>query len=124
MSENLDLVRSIYAAWERGDFSSAEWADPEIEFVVADGADPGVWKGIPAMAAAWRASLNVWEAVGIQVDECRELDDGCVFVLLRWTGRGRASGFDLAEMQWTGANVFHIRDGKVARLVLYWTRKR
>jgi ketosteroid isomerase-like protein len=122
VSENLDLVRSIYADWERGDFSSSNWADPKIEFVVADGADPGVWTGIAGMAGAWRETLSVWEEIGVETDQHRPLDDERVLALVTWTGRAKRSGLDLAEIPQTGANVFHIRDGKVVKLVLYWNR--
>ena len=40
MASNLDLVRSIFAAWEGGDFSSAEWADRKIEYMIVGGPDP------------------------------------------------------------------------------------
>jgi hypothetical protein len=61
MSENLDLVRSIYANWKRGDFTSVEWAHLEIEFVFADGPEPSSWKGLGWIAEGWRDFLGRWE---------------------------------------------------------------
>jgi len=58
MSENLDLVRSIFVAWERGDFRETDWADPEIEHVFADGPNPGSFAGMAGMAEGWREFLG------------------------------------------------------------------
>jgi ketosteroid isomerase-like protein len=122
MSSNLDLVRSIYAAWERGDRSSVEWAHPEIEFVVADGPDPGSWIGVAAMTSAAGAMLSAWEEYRLEADEFRELDEERVLVLDHRSGRGKASGLELDEAR--GANLFHVRGGKVTRLAIYWDRDR
>jgi hypothetical protein len=46
-SPNVNLVRSIFADWERGDFSAAGWAATQIEFVFADGPSRGIWMGWP-----------------------------------------------------------------------------
>ena len=68
MSKNLDLVRSIVADWERGDFASADWADPEIESGWADGPSPGARIGLAAMAETERDFLNAWADVRIEAD--------------------------------------------------------
>jgi ketosteroid isomerase-like protein len=119
MSENLDLVRSIYADWERGDFDSAEWAHPEIEYVSADGPDAGAWTGLAAMAESFRAWLGVWEEFCLSADEYRQVGSENVIVLDHISGRGKQSGLDLGQIQARGAWVFHIRDGTVMRMTRY-----
>jgi hypothetical protein len=69
---NLDLLRSLYAAWKRGDYSSAEWAHPEIEYVFADGPTPGSWRGLAGMAEGMRELLSAWDDYRVQADEYRE----------------------------------------------------
>jgi len=122
-SANVDLVRSIYAAWERGDFGSDEWAHSEIEFVAADGAETGK-AGLAATAEGVREFLSGWENFRIEADEYRELDDQRVLVLDHRSGRGKTSGLDLGQVRTTGARLFHIREGKVTRLVIYLDRER
>jgi ketosteroid isomerase-like protein len=123
-ASKLDLVRSMYAAWERDDYRSTSWADPEIEFVLADGPDPGSWRGIAGMTQGWRTFLSSWDQYRIEVEEYRELDAERVLVLVRLGGRGKTSGLDLQRMEAKGANLVEVRSGKVVRLVLYFDRDR
>ena len=118
--ENLHLVRSIFATWERGDYSSAEWAHPDIETVIADGPAPGSWTGVAGMAEAWRDFLSAWAEFRVEAEEYRELDDS-VLVLTYASGRGRTSGVQITGQR---ANLFRVRDGKVKSLVVYWDRAR
>src|SRR3954468_15749239 len=122
--ENVELVRSIYAAWGRGDFSSTEWAHPDIEFVSADGFEVGSSTGLAGMGRAWRNWIDAWEEYRVEVDEYCELDGERILVLMLHCGRGKTSGLDVGQTKRAGANVLHVRDGKVARLVLYWDRDR
>jgi ketosteroid isomerase-like protein len=124
MSANLDLVRSIYAAGERGDFRSTDWVHPEIEFVIADGPEPGTRIGIAAMAKYWREWLNAWEDYRIEAEEYRELDDQRVLVVSRYSGRGRTSGLEVGQAWSKTATVFYVRDGKVIKLVGYHNGER
>jgi ketosteroid isomerase-like protein len=124
MSANVDLVRSIYADWERGDYRSTEWADPQIELVIADLPDQRTAKGVVAATKAWGEFLDAWEGHRVEAEEYRELDTERVFLLGRFAAQGKTSGLDLQQTRTEGANVFHIRDGKVTRLVIYFDRDR
>lgn len=124
MSENVELVKSILANWGRGDFSSADWADPEIEFEAVGGPDQNSWKGKAAMSEAWGGMLSGWDDLKSIPEEFRELDDGRVLVLMHNEGRGKGSGIPISEaIAAKSANLFEVRDGKVTRLTIYWSRE-
>jgi len=122
MSENLDLVRSILGAWERADFRSVGWAHPQIEYIVMGGPEPGKWDGLTAMTASVRDFMSAWEDYGIKAEAYRELDDERVLVLVQLSGRGKASRLEIGDTDARGAEVWHVHDAKVTRLVMYWHR--
>ena len=121
--EKVEIVRSIYAPWARGDFSSAEWAHPEIEFTIADLPAPVSRTGVAGMAEAYRGWLSAWEEFRVDPEECRELDDERVLVMSHFSGRGKTSGVEVEQMGTKGAELFHVRERKVTRLVIWGERE-
>ena len=103
---NLDLVRSIYAEWERADLLTwVELAPPEIEFVVADWPDPVSSKGLGALSEVVRDRQSAWEKYQLVVEKDRELDNERILVLFKRTGCGKASAVELGEVRTEGASL-------------------
>lgn len=121
MSANVDLVRSIYTAIGRGDYGSAAWADPGIEYVHADGPEPGSVTGLDGMAQSLRKIFGAFRDLRSEAEDYRELDAERVLVLVRASGRGKISALPIDQR---GAEVFEIHDGKVTRIVVYFDRDR
>ena len=72
----------------------------------------------------WRGRLSAWEHHRSEADEYRVVADERVLVLGHTVGRGKTSGVDLGQTLATGASVFHVRGGKIAKLVVYLDRDR
>jgi hypothetical protein len=125
VSANLDLVRSIFAGWESGDFSRIDWADPDIEFAWPEGLDAGPGgRGRRALAEDWRTTMAAWDNLSVTAEEYRELDDELIVVLHRFRARGKMSGLQIDEDLTKGAVLFALHQGRVRRLVTYLRRDR
>jgi hypothetical protein len=123
MSANLDLVRSIFAAWESGDFSRIDWADPDIDFAWPEGLDAGPGgRGRRALAEDWRTTMAAWDNLTVTAEEYRELDDERIIVLNRVRALGKTSGVLIDEGLTKGAVLFVLHQGRVRRLVTYLRR--
>jgi ketosteroid isomerase-like protein len=120
--ENVEVVRRIYDAASRRDSATVlALYDPEVELdntrLQIVGGAGGVYHGHDGLRRFFRKWHDSWQKIEYDFDELIEVGEQVISVVTR-RGRGRASG---ADVEWRGALVWTIRQGKVVRVVWFRT---
>jgi hypothetical protein len=79
---------------------------------------------VAGLGEIFRDWFRAFEDVRFEVTEYRELDLQRVLVLGHYSGRGRTSGLEVAQVWSDTAAVFQMRRRKVTKLILYLDRER
>jgi ketosteroid isomerase-like protein len=112
--ENVEIVRRMYDAWNRGDFEAAlsyihpdvEWSDPP------DNPGARTWRGHEGVQGALTAWMGAWEDYRYELRELINCGDDRVLVAGWQTGRGKGSGVEISEENFS---VFSVSEGKVVK---------
>jgi ketosteroid isomerase-like protein len=86
VSENLDLVRSLYADWDQGDFSlvdrESEWREtfaPDFEWHTRDDLpDAGVRKGYEGAGRLRDEWVEAFDGMHVELDELIDAGDDVI----------------------------------------------
>jgi ketosteroid isomerase-like protein len=116
--ENVEVVRSIFVAWLRGDMAT-DRLDPEIAMIESS-TIPGATSayGIDAVRRYMASFANYWDEIRFEPQEYIDAGEQ-VIVVARLVGRGKASGVDVDRV-W--AYVWTVRGGKALRMEGYANR--
>ena len=125
---NVDALKSVYAEWSRGDWSSTfpdvfapdyEWGWSE-DFSGLEGPsrDPAMDDGTTSFRLReWLTAWKDWRCVA----EDYISDGDQVLVLTRYSGKAKGSGVPLDVV---GAHLWTMEDSMAKRLVVYSSRER
>lgn len=110
--ENVELVREVYAAWARGDFSAgADLRAAGFEYQqLSSSVEPGLRRGAE-VGHALRGIFDVYEDVRIEAEEFIDAGERVV-VVARVHGTARESGLKLEQrfgFVWTLSDLALIR---------------
>jgi ketosteroid isomerase-like protein len=116
--ENVELIRSLYDGWLRGELG-LDKLDREISMVESPTLPGAVSaSGIEAVERYLRSFAKHWEQISFQPLEFIEAG-GQVVVVARLTGSGKKSGLEVTR---TRAYVWTLRGGKALSMVGYGNR--
>jgi ketosteroid isomerase-like protein len=122
--ENVEVVlKAVDAANRRDPDAFVACLHPEVEWEESGDVFPGLrgiyrgWAGV----RKWfqEAVLELWQNLHVEVEEITDARDGCVFLELVLTTRGRASGVETQLRYW---QVLWLTDGKVVRRQVFFDR--
>jgi hypothetical protein len=117
--EVLEIARSGYEAWNRGDIGWFERNTTEdIEVLPVAGLFPDledVYRGFEGWTRFWDVFRDAWSSIDVDVQHLEQLTDDDLFGLVRFEGIGRGSG---VEASLTFTHWLSFRDGKLARLLV------
>jgi ketosteroid isomerase-like protein len=114
--ENVEIVRQVYEAWNRGDL---EWVldhvTPDSEFHTVPlfpDLEP-VYRGREGFRRFWNTFRESWESLLVEIERIEPIGDDQVLALFRFHGRGRG-GVDVRREY---AQLFTIESRVIRRTV-------
>ena len=118
----MERVRLAFEAVERGDLALIdEWTTPDVVIIQPpEVPDAKSYQGRSAVADACEDWPNQWEDFRLDLVELIDVSDDVVVSVTRHRGRGRESGI---EMDFQVFYVHRGRDGKLARMEMFFSRE-
>ena len=108
--ENIEIVRSGLAAFNRRDYEAAlDHAHDDVVWKPFFSTETRALQGREQVIAAWREQVDLLD-ISIYAERYIAVGDKVV-APLRWTGKGQQSG---ATVEATAVQVYTLTDGKIA----------
>ena len=121
-TSNVDVVKSVVAAFNSGDFPVAmELLTEDVEFDWSRRMlDGEVVHGREEVRRFLQGVREIFDEIHIPAEELTDLGDGLVLLVGTARFKGRVSGLDVEA---SAANLWTVRDGKVSRFRFYQTQE-
>jgi ketosteroid isomerase-like protein len=121
--EDVEMVRALTEAWQRGEQEATfEFVDPGVEWdstrvaeVIPDIA--GIYHGHDGVRTYWRRWLSSWRDLRFQIQDVVDAGDEVVLLVHEQHQLGHHSGIQIDLPPYAG--LFEIRGGKIVRVRWY-----
>ena len=111
-SQDVELLRTMYDAWNAGDFEAARpYIHPDIVWRPT-GRFPGfepVYHGPEGVWDFWQTMMEAWEQMRVEIDRVAE-ESGNVVIGVHFDAIGRESG---ARVELSVAHLWRVEDGQI-----------